>query len=403
SVVNRESIWDIEFVDPDEKHNFKEAQPVNYFFRFPYPFEGCPDYEKDINIDRKIIAPNHLIGDPYRIKSELDRLQKHHDQLKDYEKDKQFYAVPQVYGNFVHLGLWLTLGSRYGASKNRTNNFNPILISELSEGPFGYQHIIQTGSAPMYYSLHEESQSQFYYRMKADYIHFSFMYDYNRFLVGEEKYKWQKDDLSENDSRLNEHQHLAAGFDYNSYSVEYSLTSFQYAIRHQDLFFKNRVDLNKVGFFYQDNLLRLDFYYGFTQDGKVDSIMILPDDPPELVAYKERLKSEIDSQAEFSTKLRFYRLNFYWDWILPFKPRYNILYRGIDFFRDQDKNQEGSFYYQTRNLTQAVYFDYNLAESIHLNFFISLENQISRFGVSAPDSEKKENFIKAGGNMMLDF
>ncbi|MBU1910557.1 MAG: hypothetical protein KJ726_10960, partial [Verrucomicrobia bacterium] len=107
------------------------------------------------------------------IRRELDRLRKGYQELVDDIEDQKFYPVPQLYRNRTSLGFWGSLLSRYAASESRSNNLTPLLTNTYSSGPFRYQHIFFTGTTPNGLLLHNEAQTQVFYRFKAAYFHAS--------------------------------------------------------------------------------------------------------------------------------------------------------------------------------------------------------------------------------------
>jgi len=249
-VIDRSSIWNVGYDRQPNEVEFA-SRPINsYEFIHPYAFSSCPA-EKTAGARPVKIFPQQLLSDPVAIKRELDRLADGHEGVRQYEADQQFYAVPELYSNDTSLGLWLSSGSRYGASSNRKNNFTPLLVNDFSAGPFGFQSHFRTGSGPMPFALHEEAQTHLYYRMKADYFHMSAMVDPNLLLVGE-RYKWVSGDLGTQDMRVNDTAFVEFGFDYGRWSLELGLGGgANLAMRDEDLFVKKSVSVPRLGFRYQ--------------------------------------------------------------------------------------------------------------------------------------------------------
>jgi len=409
SIVDLFDIWDLEYFTLSEAVPLEEEEKVqSYNFYHPYPFMHCqkkdPSEESTPQQeDKPVIYPQHLLGTPLLIKKELDRLKAGYEKIKNYHSDKQFYPVPQIFNNSTSIGVGLHFGSRYGASANRLSSFTPLFISELSEGPFGYQRIFVTGSAPMPYSVHEEAQTQMYYHLKADYIHFSIMYDPIRLFSGEQKYYWHLDDLSKYDDRLNQIFHVGGGFDFGPFSFDFTLTQIQYAIRHEDLFFTSRVDLNKFGLFYHNRYVKLDLYYGFFIDQKEDDIVIRDDDSPEEKAEKERLKRELAEKPAYYTDLRFYRVNLKLSFIKNFTPRYSFIYRSVDFYREKDWNSKGAFQYVSESYTNAIYGTLSMGQDLKLDGFLAVEAHVNKSGVERYSQSGSRTFIKGGVNISIQF
>ncbi|MGE3681187.1 MAG: hypothetical protein AB7G93_05615 [Bdellovibrionales bacterium] len=248
--IDRTSIWELTY---DREHSgveFSSQPKAEYEFIHPYAFSSCsngmPSKGKIVRV-----FPHELLSDPVAIKRQFDRLAQGHQEVQRYEKDQQFYPVPEVYSNETSLGLWLSAGSRYGASTNRDNNFTPLLINRTSSGPFGFQSEFRTGSGPLSHSLHEEPQTQAYYRMKADYFHLSAMADPNLLLVGS-KYKWFENDLNALDARPVETATFEMGFDYGKMALELYLGgAINTAARFGEFFDRDSLSLFRTGIRYQ--------------------------------------------------------------------------------------------------------------------------------------------------------
>jgi hypothetical protein len=266
-MIDRTSIWSVEFNRQDgEVVHFTNPPKSTYNFVHPYAFASCED-----SASRGLVKiyPQQLLSDPISIKREFDRLAEGHKQIVRYEEDQQFYPVPEVYSNETSLGLWLMSGSRYGSSTSRSNNFTPYLASQFSSGPFGFQSEFISGSAPILQGSTEETQTQIYYRMKADYFHFSAMVDPSLLLVGT-KYQWRAHDLGGTDIRINDSALLDLGFDYGSFSLEiYPGGVVNMGAEYGDMFDHSQsVPLTRFGLRYQGYRWMLNLIGG---SGSVDA------------------------------------------------------------------------------------------------------------------------------------
>jgi len=399
AVIRKEAIWDLLPVEQTGPLQFKTSPVEKLQFAHPYPFAHC-----EVLGTGKQVYPQLLLGDPLLIRRELDRLQKGGQLVEEYRKDKVFYAVPQVYGNSNSLGLWLSAGSRYGSSRSRVNSFIPSFVSELSEGPFGFQRVLVTGTQPMPYSLHEEPQSQFYYALKADYVHFSLMYDFDRLLLGEQRYSWKREDLDRVDVRFNELQHLMAGFDYRSWALEYMWMPLQYGVNLNDSFFRHRVELNKMALSYMDPHFRGELQVGWSVDGKVDNIVITEADSPEQIAEKQRLRNQIAAAPEFLAQIRFYRFNLDLHENLPFEPQLSWIRRQIDFSRGPEPyGLEPAMRLWSNSDTLALWLRWRLPLDLSLSAFASLEQQSRKWGETALDHADQRILPKGGVKLDLTF
>ncbi len=401
-VIDKSAIWDLEKLEDEKYHKISEKNPQKLNLIHPYPFAYCKADSKGAEI-----APQQILGDPFLIKKELDRLGENFKEVKGYYRDKRFYAVPQLYTNRNSLGLWATMGNRYGTSQSRSNNFAPVFISELTEGPFSFQRVLVTGAGRMGYSLHEEPQNQFYYSMKADYVHFSVMYDLDRLLLGEERYKWQTDDLTTHDDRINELQHIAGGFDFGSWSFEFGWAPVQYAVQVEETFFRSRVDLNRNLIKYQNQNIKVEFYYGHFVDGKASDIVIRDSDSPEQVAEKERLLAELAAEADYLGELRFYRLNLYL-WPEHFlNPEINLIHRQLTLERQADStyltNIDPEIRYFGKNSIVSLSLSYQAADDIMLKGFGSWEQSQKDWGETSLTMSETSNYFKLGTRVSLSF
>ncbi len=381
TVINRDSIWGVELLEQKKKIRFLNKIDFRYNFIHPYPFAYCKVRLEGNLQSRETtleITPQQLISDPVIIKKELDRLKEGHEKIKDYNRDQQFYPVPQVYHNLTSMGLWLSGGTRYGGSKNRSNNLSPILVNEYSAGPFGYQQIFKSGNAPMPYSIHEEVQSQLYWRFKADYFHLSIMFDPNLLLVGP-NYDWQKGDLSEYDDRVNEGSFLEYGFDYGPFAIHYyNGARINAALRYKDRFIQEWIDGYRFGISYHHPFVRIAAYYGEARD------------------WEEGEEGE-EWEPRLDTKLRLdtFRTNVELEFIKHFDLLYSFIYRKLSY--------DGEFLYKSASYTNAFYFGFPIAHRLTINAFLALEYRVVEYGLHSLDHTKGDYFPKGGLNISLTF
>jgi len=400
-VIDRNAIWDLQQSAQGPAIQVNTAvQPV-LKLTHPYPFAYCPNATTGQSID-----PQFLLGEPLMIKKELDQLNLKFSDLDTYEKDKRFYAVPQVYRNQNKIGLWFSSGSRYGASKNRSNNFAPVFESELSEGPFGFQRILVTGSARMNFSLSGEPQNQFYYRLKSDYVHFSFLFDIERIFLGEESYKWQADELGSGEARMNEIQHLGGGFDYGHWAVGYNLASMQYGVKVGTTFFRSRVAMDRPHLIYHHRWLKAELYYGHLVAGKVNNLVPAKDsDTPEQIAQRERLTNELAAAPDFLMTQQFYRLNLYpWPG-QGFHPEVSLIRRNMAFEREANTAESGEspMVFNERNSILSLAAEVELFRDLLIKGFFSLEHSARRSGALELGATESHTYFKMGTRMTLIF
>jgi len=368
SVIGRDNIWTIEIIENPEVFQFQEKVQYQYNFIHPYPFSHCP-VEIEGNISSQLkprkVYPQQLLNEQVVIKKEFDRLLAGKEQIYKYHREQQFYPVPHVYKNKTTLGYWFSMGSRYGSSKYRDNNLSPILANEFSSGPFGYQHLFLTGSAPMLYGIHEEPQTQIYYRFKADYFHMAFMLDPSLFLIGS-KYFWEKDSISKNDDRMNSDFSFELGFDYGHITVQLFADAINFGARYDNLD-------------YADNSSSLRWSLSF---------------------HNHLFKVEAQVEHPAASDINIYRLNGELYFIENVKVAYSLIYRMLEIDYDgylsewgEDDQDSYPFYYKSKSLTNAFYLHYVFNYKFNLGAFASLEYHSSKFGNGVKDS----NFYPKGG------
>ncbi|MDP7475362.1 MAG: hypothetical protein QF859_05305 [Candidatus Marinimicrobia bacterium] len=406
TVIDKNVIWDISFKKHDRSIPFKNKDDeIPIRFVHPYPFAGCENEEK---VGLRQIFPQHLLEDPLLIKAELDRLHQGFEALEVNVREKVFYPEPQVFTNISTLSIWGNLNLRYGSSTTRNSSFVPAIRSELSEGLYKYQRVIVTGTAPMPYSVHEEPQTQFYYAMKSGYFHFSLMYDLNRLLVGDSRYKWQANDILEADDRQNEISHLGAGFDYGNFAIDYTSASINYGVRHdEDHFHSDSMNLNRGSIFYRHRLLDVDLYFGTDgkSDEKEEKEIVTPDGAsPEEEAYFEYLRQQQALEPEVKKGYLFYRFNLNLKNFETIHPKYSLIFHRFNFKIGENSSGAGAFKYTGTSLTNALYLSSEFEEyDLLITGFISLEMTENESGITEYTEQHKANIAKAGISFGLVF
>jgi len=399
-VIDRNAIWELERTDKGELIPQTRTAQRPLKFTHPYPFAYCPNEGAGQRID-----PQYILGEPLLIKKELDQLHTKFKDLETYDKDKRFYPVPQVYRTNHKLGLWFSLASRYGSSKNRSNNFAPVFESGLSEGPFGFQRVMITGSARMNYTLHSEPQNQFYYRLKSDYVHFSFMYDIERIMLGEETYKWQAGELSADEHRINETQHIGGGFDYGNWAIGYELASLQYGVKVGPSFFRSRVVMDRPHLIFHHRWLKAELFYGKVIDGKVNNLKPPRDsDTPEQVAERNRLLAELAAAPNYLMQQTYYRFNLYPWPDQGYRPEVSLILRDFGFEREanQASPEETAMQLFEKTRTLSVAGEVGFFSDVSLKGFFSWEQAARRSG-ELELTAKTANYFKTGFQMGLTF
>ncbi len=242
-VLDRNSIWSLEFAEPLSAPQRRPVAGAKVVFVHPQAAGFCA--QDEAQQDSRRVFAQQILNDKIVIKRELDRLEEGYHQVVDSAEDQKFYPVPQLYRNRTSLGLWASVGSRYGASENRPNNYTPMLIDERSFGPFRYQHRVLTGVAPSEMLLHPEAQAQLYYRFKVAYFHAAVFLDPNLILVGS-NYLWRPEDLASEtlDDRISELGGVELGFDLGPVALEIAPAMVAHAAVKTSRFFDRKEAVN---------------------------------------------------------------------------------------------------------------------------------------------------------------
>jgi hypothetical protein len=238
--VDKESIWSLDYEHFDPKHTTTSKAQLPQL-EHPQTSGFCTTATQPTA--RQRLFPQQILNDQVVIRRELDRLMRSYEDLREDIDDQKFYAVPQLYHNRTSLGFWGSFFSRYAASSTRSNNLTPLLTNTFSSGPFRYQHIFFTGTTPNGILIHNEAQSQIFYRLKAAYFHASVLIDPNLALVGK-NYWWRSSDLEDEDldDRLNEYAIVELGFDLGPVAVQLQPVSLAHAAIKQG----NRAIVNRT-------------------------------------------------------------------------------------------------------------------------------------------------------------
>lgn len=263
---DRSNIWEINEVQTREKYNFKKITKV-YDFLHPTSLAKCRKALPKSKLRVVSVSPQDYTSDPIVIKRSLDQYIAEHKTIQMYERTQSFYAIPEVYKNKTTLGMWLFSGSRHGASNNRSNNWTPILENQFSSGPFGYQHIFLTGANTNDYFIHEEPQTQLYYRFKADYFHLSYFMDPTLILMGK-RYRWFEDELDKNDFKLNDMNFFEIGFDFGHFSLlMQSASEIQLGyVDSENYVYDGSLSLPKIGLEFRNHKFYFNFLYGTNEE-----------------------------------------------------------------------------------------------------------------------------------------
>ncbi len=233
-----------------------------------------PEYEKykgKIKPEEiPVFYPSEMTTDSIKMKRYFDELIMGQKKLAAFEIKKNFYAVPQLYTNKTSLGMWTSLGSRYGVSERRATQFAPHLENEYSLGPFSYQHYISTGAAPLKMLIHEEPQTHFFYSFKADYFRFGLFVDPSKMLLGNKYYRWEDGEIAVGDDLVLEDTFVMFGVDFKKISLQIISGSGLWGVHDFATYNVYKVDFLRYGLVYENHLLKLSFWTGDDKSSKAD-------------------------------------------------------------------------------------------------------------------------------------
>ncbi|MDY6934198.1 MAG: hypothetical protein SVZ03_08240 [Spirochaetota bacterium] len=448
-VIARESIWEIEIAKTPRSIKFVNEQKYNLKFIHPYPFRNCAYQQRaEDNSAEKLynVFPQQFLSDPVIMKKELDRLMSGRKRIDKYNSWQQFYSIPQVYTNTTSLGYWFSIGSRYGASKSRNNNLAPILQNEYSSGPFGYQHLLLTGSAPIPYSVHEEPQTQVYYRLKADYIHIAAMFDASQYILPSDKYDWGKDDLSSYDDRLNQSYSGEVGIDYWHLTLQAYFSILPFGIRCGDNTYFGEANSLRIGTTFQNHLIKIEFQYELPtgNDEETETINLNTgfagakrDNEFRIKAHRLNLETSISAKTTLCYSVIYRTLKYnnsgdtssprtiyelYSDSLEDLQQMYEDNPYGIpEYYLEQlslaeemTSNYEEAlpvfnsmiFSYKSMSITNAVYLLYSLNQKYTLGCFASIEYHSLKYRNNYISNFKKDTchfYPKFGIHASLSF
>jgi hypothetical protein len=361
-VVDRDSIWSLAYeAEAPAPARAARAEPVD--FVHPQTSGFCARQGATPAGARPVFA-QQILNDQIVIRRELDRLREGYEQVLEYEQDQKFYPAPFLYRNRTMLGLWGSIGSRYGASSTRSNNFTPLLVDELALGPFRYQHLFQSGSAPNDMFLHHEAQSQIFYRFKAAYFHSSVFFDPNLLLVGT-RYEWSEDDFEDEtlDDRLSETLGIEFGFDWGPFAVElYPAVLGQSALKLGD-FFSDETELNlwRVGVRLNFPDWRLQAAAGITRAEGEDDRLVEIDGFPQAAFF--------DTRWEY----RYGRLNLGWTARHDLDLALSVIGRALDY-QASIPAPDGT-HYDSTSVSTAVQASHDLSHRFSVGGHVIVEYQ----------------------------
>ncbi len=372
-VIDRKRIWELEKEDSQNRVNVQKKAKESLEFTHPYAYQSCPQKLYPLKLSKNIkIYPQQVLSDPITIKRELDEFFTYYKGVNRYNREQQFYPVPEIYKNNTQLGMWLSLGSRYGGSNRRPNNLTPYLIDEYSSDVFDYQSRFTTGNGPMSFSVHEEVQTHIYYGFKASYFHFNIMVDPNLVLVGE-RYEWQNSDFdNETDDRLNDSAQAEMGFDYGPFSLDLGVFhGVSYGLFYNNDLITGNVALSRFGLTYRNTFFKSQFFFA----------------------------TGSDDEFEQSYSLDVFRLNLESDFLQEWKFQYSLISREVKY----DVNNQ-VFNYNSTSLTNAIYGFYVFKKRYNLGAFVSLELHEREF-INANNlaTNDSQTFFKSGVFVSLSF
>lgn len=382
-IIDRENIWQIERIDTAQTVTFPIKVEKKYQFVHPYSLQHCPvEYEGNLNSEEvQTIDPQQTLSDQVLIKKELDRLKEEHKKIVDYHDSQTYYAVAQINNNQISLGYWFASGSRNASSVNRNFNTFPVLINELSDGPFETQQLIIIGSSPQPYSIHEEPQNQLYYRIKGSFVRFAAYANFNQLFLTEENYYWKKEDLDRLDNRAFEGQFFEGGLDFFNYTGTIIGSGIVYGARIKNRFISGTMPILSYRFNYRNHLLQAQLTFGNgSEESKSEAINELG------------LLERIPFKASFS----YSRFNFAWFGFEKWHPFYSLIVRNFETTQETTD-------YSSLSVTNVGYLTYQYNRKYAFSGYLGLEILNKAAQIDDQPTEESNIFLKAGMNVTLTF
>ena len=388
-IISREAINSVEQQAQDMAITLKNATTKIFNYRYPALFRHCETSRKYRSTDNDIF-PQQLIGNPLLIKSHLDQLMHGHKLMGNYVANQSFYPIPTIYNNDTQIGIWYNINSRHGASSSRNNSIIPYIISDYSEGPFQFQRRIITGSYIMPYSTHEEPQTLFSYELKADYFHFSGMFDFSTILIGK-NYPWKKSELDPHDDRVTEYFHLAAGFDFGGFSSEVALVNYSIGVRNEEYFANDTAFMYRYRLAFKNHIFESDLYFGLGKNRRQDDS-------------NQTAEDDANTNGKEDNTLELTRFNFAINYLDNYRPYYSLIYRKYDYERKNDHAGNGGFSHESTSFTNFFALDYQFTNDITITVYTSEEdNQIIYNSDRGGIGNDRTRHFKYGSSVRLTF
>lgn len=335
-LISKKRINKISTVPSVAKYKFGKTLQ-SYKFLHPTLLNECPN-EVNHNNGREILSipPQEFTNDLAKIQSTFNQFNNNIKKLQNYQRQQVFYPTAEVYQNQTSISLWTIAGSRHGSGKGRANNGVPVLETQYSADTFDYQHIIYTGSAPNEYTIHEETQTQFYYNFKADYFQMAIFIDPALFLASS-NIKWQKEDLELNRDKNYEVVYTKIGFDVGHWSF-FIIPSFtRSGIRDlNDNFYSVGYSVLKYGLSYRNDSFKSDFLLG---------------------------SGESDFEYRETIKLDLLRFNLSYNYSKKLEFSYSFIKREINYFNT----------YESSSITNSSIIKYKYNQKYQLSILGSIE------------------------------
>ena len=262
-VIDRESIWEIDITDTPKTQTIRSQNTARYQFIHPYSQYDC---KKEFHGNRRgrtvSVFPEEYISSPVSIKRRLDTIMEHHATLRDYDRQQKFYAVPQVYRNQTSLGYWFSVGSRHGASKNRSNNFTPDSQQRVLVRPLRLPTHLPLGQRPPRGTRPRGTPDPVLLPPQGGLLQLLHVFRPSFMLLGGDKYQWQLDDLKDDGDRVAEFFAMSFGLDFGHFSIFTQGSNAEHGFRSGDVFANTGGAIRKIGFRYQNHWTSMELITG---------------------------------------------------------------------------------------------------------------------------------------------
>jgi hypothetical protein len=370
--ILRSSIWDIEVAEGMiERDHLRSDLPQ---MADPLEFSDCGQ--------RSGLHPFQSYTREVQLAEYFNQILIGQEEIVDYEDERLFYAVPQIFGNQTRLGSWAILASRYSDAGSRRVNFLPFVEDSLSEGPFAYQRRIYSGLAPVEWIDHTEPILSALYELKVSYVHFRFFLDPAIILLGD-RYEWTKSQLDTLDERPAPIGGARFGIDIGHWSLFAMHYQGYFGVRFEDYFANLPYATSQFGLMYQNHRWLLELMTGGTSFSDKQPL--------------GQTGQSVDIDADYSVS----RFNIAYAWSQRLQLRASAVGRLLDL-TSEELPLRWNYESTATDFALQVDWDYDQRWRLHARFMSEFIARKSDSDVQ-PENQKDFSYAKLASGITLAF